>query len=67
MGLRLSRREREIVGALCMGETLTELAARLCISRRTAESHVRNAKVKLGARTIPQCCYEYVTRYKSEI
>lgn len=43
-GQRLTTREREIVGALAEGETVTEIAHRLVLSRRTVEAHLHNAK-----------------------
>lgn len=63
-GQRLTVREREIVGALCVGERTHEIAARLFICRKTVEFHIGNAKQKLGARTAAHLVYEYVTRYK---
>lgn len=44
----LTRREREVAELLAQGVTNKEIAARLVISQRTAESHVGNILVKLG-------------------
>lgn len=66
-GQRLTPREREIVGALCAGETLREIAERLVLSVKTVEAHATSAKIKLGARTLAHAVYEYVTRYRSDV
>jgi DNA-binding CsgD family transcriptional regulator len=44
----LTRREREIAGLLAEGLTNREIAARLVISQRTAETHVDHILRKLG-------------------
>jgi DNA-binding CsgD family transcriptional regulator len=44
----LTRREREIAGLIAQGLSNREIAARLVISSRTAESHVGNILGKLG-------------------
>ena len=44
----LTRREREVLGLMCERLTDPEIAARLCVSRRTAESHVASILAKLG-------------------
>ena len=46
--LVLTPREREIAGLVADGLTNREIAERLVISRRTAESHVENILAKLG-------------------
>jgi predicted ATPase/DNA-binding CsgD family transcriptional regulator len=46
--VRLTPREREIVELLAQGLSNKEVAARLVISQRTAESHVGNILTKLG-------------------
>jgi PAS domain S-box-containing protein len=51
---RLSKREREVLTGLALGESGTELAARLFISPDTVRRHVANARKKLGARTKAQ-------------
>ena len=66
-GQRLSPREREVIGALCMGETAGEIAKRWGRSVKTVQAHIENAKVKLGARTQNAAVYQYVTRYRSEV
>jgi DNA-binding CsgD family transcriptional regulator len=45
----LTRREREILGLLCARLTDREIAARLFLSHRTVETHVRHILAKLGA------------------
>ena len=49
--LGLSEREVEVLGLLAEGLTDREIAERLCIGLRTAETHVARACRKLGART----------------
>ncbi len=44
----LTRRQREIAGLLAEGLTNKEIAARLVISQRTAETHVDHILSKLG-------------------
>jgi PAS domain S-box-containing protein len=50
-GAALSRREREIVSHVAHGSSGPEIAAELQISHETVRTHVRNAMVKLGARS----------------
>ena len=47
-------REREILGLLATGATDAQIATRLDLSPATVQTHVRNAKAKLGARTRAQ-------------
>ena len=47
-------RERQILGMLATGDTDTQIAAKLSLSPATVQTHVRNAKAKLGARTRAQ-------------
>jgi len=49
-----SRREREILALLAAGETDNQIAERLGVSPATVQTHVRNVKTKLGARTRAQ-------------
>ncbi|WP_051808449.1 ATP-binding protein [Actinoplanes subtropicus] len=44
----LSRREREVARLMTEGLTNREIGARLVLSERTVESHVRNILIKLG-------------------
>jgi DNA-binding CsgD family transcriptional regulator len=54
-GVRVpSAREREILGLLAQGETDAQIAVQLTLSPATVQTHVRNAKAKLGARTRAQ-------------
>jgi DNA-binding CsgD family transcriptional regulator len=47
-------REREVLELLANGATDDQIAAALALSPATVQSHVRNAKAKLGARTRAQ-------------
>ena len=47
-------RERQILAMLAAGDTDTQIAHKLELSPATVQTHVRNAKAKLGARTRAQ-------------
>jgi DNA-binding CsgD family transcriptional regulator len=47
-------RERQILAMLATGDTDVQIAERLELSPATVQTHVRNAKAKLGARTRAQ-------------
>lgn len=47
----LSRREREIVALVALGQTGPEIADELRISHDTVRTHARNAMTKVGARS----------------
>jgi DNA-binding CsgD family transcriptional regulator len=49
-----SSREREVLALLAGGATDRQVAASLHLSPATVQTHVRNAKAKLGARTRAQ-------------
>jgi DNA-binding CsgD family transcriptional regulator len=49
-----SRREREVLALLAGGATDAQIAVELELSPATVQTHVRNAKAKLGARTRAQ-------------
>ena len=51
---RPSKREREILALLAKGSTDVKIAEILNLSPATVQTHVRNAKAKLGARTRAQ-------------
>lgn len=51
---RPTTREREILALLATGSTDAEIADLLGLSPATVQTHVRNAKTKLGARTRAQ-------------
>jgi DNA-binding CsgD family transcriptional regulator len=53
-GKQPSRREREVLGLLARGSTDAQIAEVLDLSPATVQTHVRNAKAKLGARTRAQ-------------
>ena len=45
---RLTAREREVAALIAQGLSNRDIAARLVISARTAETHVQHIMVKLG-------------------
>jgi DNA-binding NarL/FixJ family response regulator len=45
---RLTAREREVLGLIGEGQTSSQIAAQLCISPRTVETHRTNLLRKLG-------------------
>jgi len=47
-------RERQILAMLATGDTDVQIAGKLELSPATVQTHVRNAKAKLGARTRAQ-------------
>jgi len=47
-------RERQVLAMLAGGDTDVQIAAKLGLSPATVQTHVRNAKAKLGARTRSQ-------------
>ncbi len=49
--VRLSPREHEILGLLSEGLTGQAIAGRLFLSPETVRTHIRNATIKLGAKT----------------
>ncbi len=51
---RPSKREREVLALLAKGSTDSQIAEVLGLSPATVQTHVRNAKAKLGARTRAQ-------------
>jgi PAS domain S-box-containing protein len=50
----LSRREREVVRLIALGSSGPEIADELHVTHNTVRTHVRNAMVKLGARSRAQ-------------
>lgn len=54
VALRLTRREREVATLVAQGMTNKEIADRLTLSVRTAESHVERIRSKLGFHTRAQ-------------
>ncbi len=49
-GIKLSRRELQILNMVARGSTSREIAATLCISVRTVECHRANMMQKLNVR-----------------
>lgn len=47
----LTPTEREVAEEVCSGRSNPQVAARLGISRRTVEAHLRNVYMKLGVPT----------------
>jgi DNA-binding NarL/FixJ family response regulator len=52
--VRLTNREREVLGLLVGGMRLAEIADALCITRKTGASHIEHILAKLGAHTQAQ-------------
>jgi DNA-binding CsgD family transcriptional regulator len=50
--LGLSRREQEVLAALCEGLRVKEVAARLSIGEETVRSHVKRLKAKTGCASV---------------
>jgi DNA-binding CsgD family transcriptional regulator len=48
---QLTQREREVVSLLMQGKRRGEIAAELCITRRTVKAHLDNARCKADAKT----------------
>jgi DNA-binding CsgD family transcriptional regulator len=57
----LTRREREVAAFVAEGLSNREIAARLVISPRTAETHVQNMLVKTGFSTRSQLAVWYAS------
>jgi DNA-binding CsgD family transcriptional regulator len=53
----LTQREVACLELACIGIGPKEIAAILQISKRTVESHYRNAKRRMGAKTMAQLVY----------
>jgi DNA-binding NarL/FixJ family response regulator len=62
---RLTRREREITALIAQGLSNKEIAARLVIATRTAESHVENILTKLGFASRAQVAAWYIERRRT--
>ncbi len=48
---KLTAREREVLCLLMQGKRRGEIAAELCITRRTVKAHLDNARCKADAKT----------------
>jgi PAS domain S-box-containing protein len=53
-GSSLSPRQREVLELVADGKTSTDIAERLVVSPETVRTHLRNARLKLGASTKAQ-------------
>jgi len=62
-GSPLTRREREVIKLVAEGATTKEIAARLAISPKTAQTHRENLKVKLNVRSTAEIV-RYAIRHK---
>ncbi|MDQ3689067.1 MAG: helix-turn-helix transcriptional regulator [Chloroflexota bacterium] len=63
----LSRREAEVQGLLKEGLTDPQIASRLGIGVRTAESHVASVRRKLGVRSRKEADAEALTRRQQQV
>ena len=50
-GVRMTQREREVIGLIAVGMSNKEIAKRLNIATDTVKSHVRNVMEKLALHT----------------
>lgn len=48
---QLTPREREVIGLLMQGRRTGEIAAALCVERRTVKAHIKHARDKADAKT----------------
>jgi DNA-binding NarL/FixJ family response regulator len=62
----LSPRERETLQRAARGDKLAVIAETLFISPETARTHLRNARAKLGARTVAEAVSEAIARGQIE-
>lgn len=62
--LDISDREKQIINLLTKGLTQKEIAAKLFISNRTVESHIKNLTTKIGAKNSVHLVSIY-TEYKN--
>ena len=51
---QLTEREREALRLLMAGKRRGEIAAEMCITRRTVKAHLDNARGKVGAKSAVQ-------------
>lgn len=58
---RLSLQELRVLGLLCMGDDDAAIARRLHLSRRTVESHLLNARRKLGSKNRVEAAVRAIT------
>jgi predicted ATPase/DNA-binding CsgD family transcriptional regulator len=62
----LTRREREVAALVAEGLTNRQIAERLFISERTADSHLEQIRQKLGVRSRSQIATWFVTRPREQ-
>ena len=58
--MNISARESDVIYELIQGNVVKEAADNLCISFHTADTHIRNAKRKTGAKNIAQLVAIYI-------
>ncbi len=61
---KLTTREREVVRLLSQGKRQTEIARILCISTRTVEAHVANARRKTSTTSTFELAVRVATAQK---
>jgi DNA-binding CsgD family transcriptional regulator len=61
----LSKRECEVIEKSIEGNIVKEIADKLCIAFSTADTHIRNAKKKTGAKNMSQLVAMYMKANKS--
>ena len=62
--MELSIRESEVIFEVIKGKGVKEVANDLHISFHTADTHIKNAKRKTGARNMAELVFKYLKRNK---
>tara|TARA_R110002051_G_scaffold224048_1_gene287249 strand:+ start:6613 stop:6951 length:339 start_codon:yes stop_codon:yes gene_type:complete len=60
----ISPREGQVICELMNGNVVKEVADNLCISFNTADTHIKNAKRRTGAKTIAELVFIFLKQNK---
>jgi DNA-binding CsgD family transcriptional regulator len=63
---KLSDREQKCVGLCAKGYSAKEIAEKLFISRRTVETHIKNAKIKFNCRNTTELVYYFLKGHQCQ-